>query len=356
MEKTKILFFASNTPGTKRLAFDEEERTIKERLEASPHSKTLELVEVLAARATNWLDALTAQTFRIVHFSGHGTENGSLQHMGYDGLTRPVSPAALQAVFQNLKGTIKLVFFNACYSKVQAEAIREEIDCVIGMNDEIHDESALVFINTFYRRIFEGKSVEEAFKQGKIAITLNGLEGEQIPELLVRPGVDAAKVYLAGPLSNEESEQISLFYCYAPRDEHFCQELEIHLSGMRRRGIIKGWYAQNMGPGPQLQQIQDALDEARIILLIVSPDFMNHDPLYEHQIKEIERKLEDKTVHVIPIIVRPTDDWEHTAFGGLFALPRDKQPVSAWAQRDEALYSIARDIRQLVEEMKNDSK
>ena len=45
------------------------------------------------------------------------------------------------------------MILNACYSKKQAEAITQVIDCAIGMNDAIGDEAAITFAASFYRAI-----------------------------------------------------------------------------------------------------------------------------------------------------------------------------------------------------------
>src|SRR5262249_50022830 len=83
------------------------------------------------------------------------------------------------------------------YSWSQAKAITEVIDCAIGMNAAINDRAAIIFIASFYRAIGFGRSIKEAFDQGKVALLLEGVRNEHIPELLVRRGVDPSKVILA---------------------------------------------------------------------------------------------------------------------------------------------------------------
>ena len=78
----------------------------------------------------------------------------------------------------------------------QAEAITRHIDCAIGMSKAIGDEAAIVFAASFYRAIGFGRSVGEAFEQGKTALLLEGIPEEQTPQLRTREGVDANQVYL----------------------------------------------------------------------------------------------------------------------------------------------------------------
>ena len=77
---------------------------------------------------------------------------------------------------------------NACYSRPQAEALAQTIDCTVGMNRPIGDEAAIVFAASFYRAIGFGRSVKEAFELGKAALLLEGIPEDQTPELLTRHG------------------------------------------------------------------------------------------------------------------------------------------------------------------------
>ncbi len=61
---------------------------------------------------------------------------------------------------------------NCCYSRSQAEAIAEHVDCTVGMNMRIGDRAAIIFAASFYRALGFGRSVREAFEQGKVALLL----------------------------------------------------------------------------------------------------------------------------------------------------------------------------------------
>jgi len=197
LNKIRVLFLAANPLGTSKLALDEEMRLIDEKVYASELRDQLELVAAWAARPDDLLQSLNRYRPQIVHFSGHGTPTGELQFVGNDGFPRPVSTEALTAVFKTFRNTTRLIILNACYSKAQAEAIQQEIECVVGMNAAIEDTAARTFAASFYRAIGFGASMQEAFEQGKSALLLEGLTEEgSIPELLVRPGTDPASIVL----------------------------------------------------------------------------------------------------------------------------------------------------------------
>lgn len=144
---------------------------------------------------------------------------------------------------------------------------------------------------------------------------------------------------------------ISIFYSYAHEDEEFRQKLEKHLSILKRQGGIEGWHDRKISAGEEWKkELEQHLDSAPIILLLISADFINSDFCYA---KEMERALERHRAgeaRVIPIIIRPVD-WTGAPFGELQALPRDAKPVTSWENQDEAWTNVAKGIRNAVEEM-----
>lgn len=195
MQKIKALFLAANPTSTNRLAIDEEMHAIEQKFRAAEHRDALVFQSAWAVRPDDLLQLLNQHQPHIVHFSGHGSSQG-LCLAGDNGQARFVTTQALKALFKALKDNIRLVFLNACYSREQAQALVETIDCVVGMKESIRDDAAIAFASSFYRAIGFGRSVQEAFDQGITSLLLEGIPQEDIPELLVRQGVDAKKVIL----------------------------------------------------------------------------------------------------------------------------------------------------------------
>ncbi len=202
--KSIILFLASNPDGVNKLALDSECRDIREKIRASDNPQFLEFRTEWAVRPDDLLQYLNEYKPHVVHFSGHGSAKEEL--IFHDGADRPtpVSKAALRSLFATLKDNIRLVVLNACYSRPQAEAIVEVVDCAVGMKHVIGDEAARVFAASFYRALGFGRSVKDAFDQGRTALLLRNIAEENTPDLLVRQGVNAADIYLAGPHKRHE--------------------------------------------------------------------------------------------------------------------------------------------------------
>lgn len=194
----KVLFLASNPEGTKSLMLDEEIRMITKMIQASEYPDVLQVESLWAVRPDDLLQALNEHKPQIVHYSGHGSGEGQIILMDNNRQVKPVSAKALRQLFGVMKGDIRVVVLNACYSQKQAAAIVEVIDCVVGMSEAVGDNAAITFAASFYRAIGFGHSIAEAFAQGKTAIMLEGIPEEDTPQLLTRPGVDPSTVFLLG--------------------------------------------------------------------------------------------------------------------------------------------------------------
>src|SRR5579885_752185 len=89
--------------------------------------------------------------------------------------------------------------------------------------------------------------------------------------------------------------------------------------------------------------IHSHLDKADLILLLISPSFMQSNYCYGVEMQKALERHELGIASVIPIILRPTD-WQRTPLGHLQALPRDGKPITLWRSRDEAFKQIAQEI------------
>ncbi|WP_051469926.1 CHAT domain-containing protein [Fischerella sp. PCC 9605] len=120
----------------------------------------------------------------IIHFCGHGAGSQGLCFQDEAGNLQLVTGEVLADLFKNFATQIECVLLNACYSEVQADAIVQHIDYVIGMNAPINDKPAIEFAVGFYDGLAgydperdQLPPVEFAFNLGCNAIGLAGLSG-----------------------------------------------------------------------------------------------------------------------------------------------------------------------------------
>jgi len=62
-----------------------------------------------------------------------------------------------------------------------------------------------------------------------------------------------------------------LFFSYSHKDEDLRDELEVHLSALRREGVIELWHDRRIGAGKDFgNEIGRNLEEADVVLLLIS--------------------------------------------------------------------------------------
>jgi tetratricopeptide (TPR) repeat protein len=144
---------------------------------------------------------------------------------------------------------------------------------------------------------------------------------------------------------------IEVFISYSHKDQTFREELEIHLSNLKRQKIISSWYDGEIAPGSEWEpQIMDHLTSAQIILLLISADFIHSDFCYSIEMKQAIDRHNPGEARVIPILLRPTD-WQGASFDKLQMLPTGAKAVTKWRRRDDAFADIVHGIRASINDL-----
>lgn len=149
------------------------------------------------------------------------------------------------------------------------------------------------------------------------------------------------------------SQPLSVFFSYSHADETLRDKLAKHLSVLQRDKVIQTWHDRRISAGTEWAgQIDDNLNSADIILLLISDDFLASDYCYDVELKRAMERHEEKTARVIPVILRAVD-WQGAEFRKLQALPKDARPITSWTNQDEAFADVAKGIRNAVTDIKN---
>jgi hypothetical protein len=143
---------------------------------------------------------------------------------------------------------------------------------------------------------------------------------------------------------------VNIFFCYTHEDEALLNKLKMHLRPLQRQGLIDVWYDRDIGAGSEWEaEIKQHLNAAQIVLLLVSPDFMDSDYCYGIEMKCALERQERGEATVIPVILRPVY-WHGEPLGKLQALPTDGKPITSasWHDQDEAWYDVTQGIYRVV--------
>ena len=135
-----------------------------------------------------------------------------------------------------------------------------------------------------------------------------------------------------------------VFISYAHMDEEYKDELKTHIKPLARLGKIKIWDDRAIDAGDEWHgEIMKALEEADIILMLISNYFIASDFCYDKEMLRALERHEAKTARVIPVIIR-TCQWYELPFGKLQAVPRNGKAISEWDNPDEAYTFIAQQL------------
>jgi hypothetical protein len=144
-----------------------------------------------------------------------------------------------------------------------------------------------------------------------------------------------------------------VFYSYADADEPLRNELDKHLSLLKHEGLITTWHHRQIIAGTDLTEALDRhLNDASIILLLISSDFVASDYCYGTEMQRALRRHELGEAHVIPILLRPVD-WQSAPFGKLKALPSNGTPITQWRNRDAAFTDVTQSLRIALEDIRH---
>ncbi len=165
-------------------------------------------------------------------------------------------------------------------------------------------------------------------------------------------GVDLEHTRKADRVSDERRQATRLFYSYSHKDEFLRNELDTHLKLLQRQRLIETWHDRRINPGDEFdKEIDENLERADIILLLVSSDFIASDYCYDIEMKRALERHQKGEARVIPIILRDVN-WKIAPFAQLQALPKDGLPVTKWPDKDSAWRNVSEGIERVVEEMR----
>ncbi|WP_181166002.1 MULTISPECIES: toll/interleukin-1 receptor domain-containing protein [unclassified Mesorhizobium] len=135
------------------------------------------------------------------------------------------------------------------------------------------------------------------------------------------------------------------FISYTHRDEAFRQELETHLSPLRRQGLLSVWHDRRITPGDHLDDtISEHLEGADLILMLISADFVASEYCYAREMTRALERHQAKKARAVSIICRPCH-FEGLPFSRFLLLPTDAKAVSLWPDRDAAWVDVVKGIR-----------
>jgi hypothetical protein len=214
-----ILIVSASPLDQDRLRLGAEVRDIRHALQRSRNREDWKIESNEAITVDDLRRALLDYKPTILHFSGHGGGHGGLCFEDANGASNLAQAEPLARLLHHFKSQLKCVVLNACYSDVQAEAIRNEIDYVIGMNAAVNDTSATKFSVSFYDAIFAATDFRTAFDLGCTALDLNNMQDSDVPVFMTGSRLESTTLSYSALVP--EIERTVYAFCNAPFTERY---------------------------------------------------------------------------------------------------------------------------------------
>lgn len=148
-------------------------------------------------------------------------------------------------------------------------------------------------------------------------------------------------------------KQLKMFLSYAHEDVLLKDELDKHLTALKRSQRISIWQDKNIAGGSDWDEtIKEELEQADIILLLISPDFVASEYIWNNELKKALLNHESGRSKIIPIFLRSvvTDGMPFEKLQGYIDI---EKPIASFlgAERDNAFREVVKRISNDIDQM-----
>lgn len=136
-----------------------------------------------------------------------------------------------------------------------------------------------------------------------------------------------------------------VFISYSHADTDWLKRLQVHLKPLHRDGLISLWDDTRLRPGSQWRiEIREALDRAKIAVLLVSADFLASDFISTNELPPLLAAAEQRGTLILPLIVSPCRFEQTASLARFQAVNPPSEPLVRMrkAKREEIFVKVSR--------------
>jgi predicted MPP superfamily phosphohydrolase len=178
-----------------------------------------------------------------------------------------------------------------------------------------------------------------------------------LPPLLSLPALPEPEAKPPKPkaLGVVPNEPVPVFISATPKEDELREELQNHMATLRRTKKVVFTHSQEAPPGDERESwVREQIDKARIILLLISKDYVAADDYFEDELMRAVERHDRGEARVIPILARKYFV-SSEPFAKLQALPRNKKPIDKYpGGRDEVMTDITKELAKLIYQIRGE--
>jgi len=148
-----------------------------------------------------------------------------------------------------------------------------------------------------------------------------------------------------------EARRTGIFVSYSHHDEAWLKRLQVHLAPLERRGLVDVWADTRIAPGQRWRdEIEIALNSARVAILLVSADFLASDFIRDRELPLLVQEADVDGCRILPLVVGPCLYRETPELARYQSVNPPDQPLSAMGQAaaEQEMVNLARSVVELT--------
>jgi hypothetical protein len=145
----------------------------------------------------------------------------------------------------------------------------------------------------------------------------------------------------------QSAPPVSVVSLAAPADLALLTRWETHLLPLQQARYLSFWSEHHLLAGTdRLQQIQQHLEQADLIFLLISVDFFANTECYMLMERALAQQ-EQRKVQVIPLLLQSVA-WQTSPLATLSVLPPDERPITSWPHPDAGFHTCIEAVCRLL--------
>lgn len=174
-----ILALFSNPANSTRIRVDREDKVLAELSKRFDGQVTIDRVH--ATEVADIHEYLWDKHYNVIHFSGHGSEEGLLLDMnGASSGGELVNADRMYSLIALAEKSPTLCIFLSCYSSNHIDDLSKSAPFVISSEGALDDRSAIAFTAGFYERYLNGSSISTSFEYAKHLLQAQELDNSSL--------------------------------------------------------------------------------------------------------------------------------------------------------------------------------